>query len=300
MHQRIMGRSSNGVRTERGRERHFWIAAVLAVLGVALLLSCCVSQRRRAETLPPGRVESPFCLHGCPERTPPPNNKLLFRDGFVLSNNRANKFADWAAYRVTRSTIGRSKRGHWRPDPDLLEEETLEPEDFRGAHAKLGTDRGHQVPLASFSGTTGHRALNYTSNLTPQRSLLNQKLWNFLEGAVRDLALSEGVDGVYVVTGPLFEREMPKLPEADEVHRIPSGYFKVVALVEGDQPVVAAFIVDQETDGSDSFCDHRASVDEVERRARWDLFAGLDDTIEKRIESAPGKLYTRLGCVFGH
>jgi endonuclease G len=221
---------------------------------------------------------------------------VLFRDGFVLSNNRRTKFSDWAAYRVTQETMGKSKRGRWKVDPDLAEHETLEPEDFRGAHAELGTDRGHQVPLASFSGTEGREALNYMSNLTPQRSLLNQKLWNFLESAVRDLASGEGVKGVYVVTGPLFEREMPPLPHADEPHRVPSGYFKVVALVQAGLPTVAAFIVDQETSGSDSYCDHRTTVDEVERRAGWDLFVGLEDQIERRIEGSPGNLYERLGC----
>jgi endonuclease G len=256
-----------------------------------------VSPGERAEPkeLAP-QLTSPFCLYGCPERRPPAENRVLFRDGFVLSNNSRTKFADWAAYHITPATMGKSKREAWRPDPDLPGSDTLEPEDFRGAHAAIGTDRGHQVPLASFSGTAGYQALAYMSNLTPQRSALNQQLWNRLEQAERDLTNEVGEEGVFVVTGPLFERDMPGLPQADEAHRVPSGYFKVIALGHGNAPSVAAFIVDQDVDPRGSHCDKRATVDEVERRASWDLFVGLADKVEESLEAGKGSLYERLGC----
>ena len=47
-----------------------------------------------------------------------------------------------------------------------------------------------------------------------------------LENAVRDVVRT-GQDG-YVVSGPLYESYFATLPEADESHSIPSGYFKVV------------------------------------------------------------------------
>ena len=47
-----------------------------------------------------------------------------------------------------------------------------------------------------------------------------------LENAVRDVVRT-GQD-VYVVPGPLYEWYFATLPEADESHSIPSGYFKVV------------------------------------------------------------------------
>lgn len=296
--------------------------AVACVVALAVLSTCCAGARKseaddpareaRSERGPDSAVgaergqreaveltpqkTSPFCLEGCPETRPPSRNRILERDGFVLSNNALTKFADWAAYRVTSQTIGRSKRVPWRADPELPPEETLEPEDLRGAHARLKTDRGHQVPLASFSGTGQYRELAYTSNLTPQRSELNQLLWNHLEQAVRDLAEERGSHGVFVVTGPLFERTMESLPEADEPHRVPSGYFKVVAIREVERIEVVAFVVDQDTPGQRSHCEHRVSVDEVERRSGWDLFVGLPDSQEIALESELGTLGSRLGC----
>ncbi|MGM7319810.1 DNA/RNA non-specific endonuclease [Idiomarina sp. ST10R2A5] len=52
----------------------------------------------------------------------------------------------------------------------------------------MGTDRGHQVPLASFSNTLHWSTTNCLSNITPQAEGLNQGPWALLESAVRVLA----------------------------------------------------------------------------------------------------------------
>lgn len=80
---------------------------------------------------------------------------------------------------MTPSTIGTSA-GHnrtWRKDPQLDEDDTLEPTDYTGASNALSTDRWHQAPLAAFSGTVFWRITNYLSNITPQKKNLNQGPW---------------------------------------------------------------------------------------------------------------------------
>ncbi len=242
------------------------------------------------------QILSPLCLHGCPELLEKRENQLIRREIYLLSNNKLTKLADWVAYRVTKTTIGKSKRRNWKADPDIAEADTLEPEDYRGANRVLRTDRGHQVPLASFSGTKQWRQLNYMSNISPQKGKLNQQIWKRLEQRVRKLAREPEVEAVYVITGPLFEREMPPLPGANESHEVPSGYFKVVAITEGESLRVAAFIMDQETPGSDSHCDYGVTVHEVESRAQLDFFVALPDAREGLLESRKGDLYFRLGC----
>ena len=283
----------------------------LVLLVLLFLVGCCSIVHRRARTTSvgpsprqkggerqptDGAKKSPYCLVSCPVAEPGRRNTILEREGYLLSNNPETKLADWAAYRITRGTIGRSKRRDWEADPDLPADETLEPEDYSGAHATLGTDRGHQVPLASFSGTRRFEPLNYMSNLTPQRSELNQRLWNLLEQEERKLVLSKQAEALFVVTGPLFEKDMASLPRADEPHRVPSGYFKVIALEEGAHISTAAIIVSQDTPGTDSHCAHRVTVDEVERRSKLDLFADLPDAEEAELERAEGTLFPRLGC----
>ncbi len=215
---------------------------------------------------------------------------MVVRASHTLSNNAATKFADWVAYDVVPAGIGKSQRRVWRPDPMLPPDETLEPADYKGAHKALKTDRGHQAPLASFSGAPGWKATNTLSNITPQKSALNQGPWKRLEGAVRKLAKSRA-GHVHVVTGPLYERDMPLLPQADEAHRVPSGYWKIISLLRGGELEVAGFVLDQETPRKADFCDKAYTVPVAEIASR----SGL--TFASDLVSSPVKtLRARLGC----
>ncbi|MGD8718365.1 MAG: DNA/RNA non-specific endonuclease [Candidatus Zixiibacteriota bacterium] len=229
-------------------------------------------------------------FYGYPTGTPATND-LIIRDAYALSSNDETKFADWVAYRLDCSMVtGESGLPrNWKNDPWLAPEETLErypDDDYKDANADLGTERGHQAPLASFKGTTYWSETNYYSNITPQMEPLNGGPWGRIEERERDLAEAGNV--VYVVTGPLYERDMPALPECDEPHRIPSGYWKVVAIQptsNTDSIRVAAFIFDQDTPGDADVLDHLFTVDDIERRSGLDIFPALPDDVEPAIES---------------
>ena len=218
-------------------------------------------------------VHTPHCLAGCPSGSPSTND-LIVRVNYTISSNDQTKFTDWAAYRVHQSMIGSGCKRKWRPDPELSSPETLEPADYKGAHATIGTDRGHQVPLASFCGTSTWYETNYLSNITPQKSDLNQGPWKYLEEDVRALA-GKTQQSVYVLTGPLYEREMPSLPGADEPHRVPSGYWKVIAMKDKASITTASFIFDQETSRRTKYCSLSVSLKDVEARSKLDLFPSL-------------------------
>jgi endonuclease G len=136
------------------------------------------------------------------------------------------------------------------------------------------------------------------SNVTPQGSLLNQKLWNVLEQAERRFVLEKNAP-LYVVTGPLYEREMPKLPGADEAHTVPSGYFKVIAFDGGEGIQTAAVIAEQDTPPREDYCDHTVVIDEVERRARLDIFPLLSVAQARELEGRAGTFFEVLGCLEG-
>jgi endonuclease G, mitochondrial len=254
-----------------------------------LLVSIGFSQGQAQE------VHSGLCLFECPFGAPA-SNDLIIREIYILSSNDRTKFADWVAYKVTASTIGPSPPRTWKADPLLDPSGTLEPEDYDGANAALGTDRGHQAPLASFAGTTHWRDTNLLSNITPQKSDLNQGSWKRLEEKVRQLATTRGDTGVFVMTGPLYERNMPPLPQADEAHMVPSGYWKIVAVIDGGAVSLAAFIFEQDTPRNSDFCTHGTTVREVERRSGLDFFHALPKSQQDSIETGVGALGTALGC----
>lgn len=216
----------------------------------------------------------------------PPSGVIIHRNIYTLCNNGQTKFADWVAYAVdpkTMEKIGNTKR-NWKQDPDLPAKDTLVPADYKGANKALKTDRGHQVPLASFQGTNDWAQTNYLSNITPQKSALNQGPWKNVEDAVRRLAAN---NTVYVITGPLYEREMPMLPGTTKEHRIPSGYWKIIAVKHANKthPLdVIGFIFDQETPRKAKELGYTATVDQIEARTGLDFYPDLSDTIEAEVE----------------
>ena len=242
-------------------------------------------------------IHADLCLHGCPSGSPA-SNDIVIRNVYVLSSNDATKFADWVAYRVTKSTIGPTAARVWKPDPWLAESETLEPRDYSGAFFALKTDRGHQAPLASFTSVENWEATNYLSNITPQKSELNRGVWVDLENAVRTLAKKPATDAVYVMTGPLYERQMPVLPGADESHRVPSGYWKIVSTESEGVIKIAALVIDQETERDASFCEERfiTSARVIESKAGLNFFHALTATQQDKLETGPATLLPDLGC----
>ncbi len=157
-------------------------------------------------------------------------------------------------------------------------------------------DRGHQAPLAIFKNTDYWEDTNYYSNITPQKSGLNQGIWRSLE--LRILQLSAEVGEVYVYTGPHYEREMVSLPNAqDKEHSIPSGYWKIVIVPSHSNPLetkCASFIFDQDTPYSEknlltdttsgSSQTYLTTIDEIEAKTEIDFLWKLPDDIEKHLE----------------
>ena len=232
------------------------------------------------------------CVYGCPTGK---SGQTIERPIYTLHNNSSTKFANWVAYKVTQNTIdGPSRTRTWKADPNINSAYTLEPADYTDAAAVLGTDRGHQVPLAAFSNTAHWAMTNYLSNITPQSANLNQGAWVKLETAVRNLART-GQD-VYVVTGPLYEWYFGTLPGADESHTIPSGYFKVVITDNSGWVEASAFIMEQNLSRSASFCPREVTINQVESRAGLNIMPSLPSYKEPAVEGQVGGLKAELGC----
>lgn len=252
--------------------------AVLAALAMTAAIGAVPS---RAST--PAKLHTFHCLNGCPVGAPAIDD-IIVREICTLASNDLTKLADWVAYRVIPASISTSGERKWRADPWLDPEETLEPEDYDCASDAIGIDRGHQAPLSAFSGTPFAADTNILSNITPQGSALNQAPWQQLEAREKALAIAENT-AVYVLTGPLFERVMPPLPNADERHRVPSGYWKVVATADGR---AVAFIMDATVPRDLDYCATRTTVDEIEVRARLALFPRLQTRSLRDLSTAVG------------
>ena len=220
-------------------------------------------------------IHSKHWLYGHPQGTPE-SNDLIIRNAYALSSNDETKFADWVAYRITpEETFGSiSGERNFRADPWLAEDETLELDDYTGAFDEdLRYHKGHQAPLADFKGSVEISDTNFLSNITPQAGSLNSGMWLQLESRTRSLIPIH--QEVWVITGPLFEEDMGELPNADEEHSIPSGYWKIIYVEDGSSVRAAAFIMDQEPTGDLS--DQATDINEIEQRSGLTFFPLLDD-----------------------
>ena len=100
------------------------------------------------------------------------------------------------------------------------------------------------------------------------------------------------------MTGPLYERQMPAMPGANEVHLLPSGYWKIVAVEEWREVRVAGFVLEQETGRRESPCDsdEAASPREIEMRAGLNFFHASDRRRQDALELGEALLRGELGC----
>ncbi|MFJ4346315.1 DNA/RNA non-specific endonuclease [Pseudomonas sp. NPDC089401] len=247
---------------------------------------------------PPAPVRSltliGHCGVGCPIGS---SGHILDREAYTLSNNPKTKFADWVAYWITSDTYAKDRPRDWATDPDLPRSETLEPKEYDGAYKQLVLERGHQANLASMGAVPNWEALNYLSNITPQRPDLNQGSWKTLEDRERALRMSPDNQGVHVVTGPLYERHIGTLPAASKPHTIPSGYWKVIFTGSSpEQGLYASFVMDQDTPRSVDFCTQQVTVAEIERRSGLTLWSSLPADVQAKLKHQPGQLAQRLGC----
>lgn len=224
-------------------------------------------------------ILSVHCPLGCPENST--GNDLVFNHIYALSNNPQTKFADWVAYEVNPVNYGHTPGRDWGKEPLLDDSETLEEADYKGANkSELEADRGHQAPLATFAGSRYWYEANYLSNITPQDKDLNQGPWKALEDAIRGAATYE--HPLYVITGPTFDKPMPSMPGADEPHKVPSGYFKIVY----DKSGGVAFWMGQDSSRKDAFCSKQVPMDRAAEKVQYDL-----PSLKHQLELA-----LKLGC----
>lgn len=254
------------------------------------------SNRPSPMSIPVDKPESDHCARGCPTGG---SQQTVRREAYTLNNNSKTRFANWVAYKVTNNSIASGKTRNWRRDPDLPKSDTLAPAAYTGAHAALSVDRGHQAPLAGLAGSSDWQSLNYLSNITPQMSALNRGPWARVELQERLLANRTKAYPVYVVTGPLFTREMATLPAAPDV-KIPSGYWKVI--LTGERPETgefAAFIMDQNTPRAANICHYQVTINEIEAKTKphLNIWPSLPEDVAAKLKSRRGTLAKAMGCL---
>ncbi len=227
-----------------------------------------------------------------------PNNgkkeKIVMHLSYSLSYNEEHEQANWVMHIITPDVItgNTTRTNDFREDP-MIETGSSTEKDFMLKTIKsdssgynydgFGFDRGHLAPSADFRWS--QRALSesyYYSNMSPQLGDFNRDKWADLEDWLRAYVEANKAY-LYVVTAPILKEGLPKIERSVNGVSIPEFYIKTAVDLVNKQAI--AFIMPNQKISLpvESFA---VSIDSVEKILGYDLYAGLIDSLENRIEKS--------------
>lgn len=181
----------------------------------------------------------------------------------------------WVAYPLNSGLTGsggRPAEDPWTFDPFLPS--SLQPAVVYGGYGRP-YDRGHQIPSADRYIGNSNAQTFYATNVTPQLSGFNQKIWVSLENQVRDW--SKKADTLYVVTGCIVGPGCKSLTDRGG-HRVtvPSSYYKALLRYSATSGYsgCAVWLNHTARTGSITRSD-MMSIDALEEKLGIDLFVNL-------------------------
>lgn len=196
------------------------------------------------------------------------------RNGYVLwydSGRRSPRFvleqftAESLAYKVDRYKLSFVED---RQIPALWRTHAAD-------YDKSGFDIGHMRPADDSGSLDELRDTFLFSNACPQLPNFNRGRWSQLEANVRAVALNPGVQGVWVVTGPLWMRSENDPPQQYVgKSRIPvaSHFYKSAVWLLGNGSVGVNTWIVPHRDNPPPLDQCRVSVDQLERACGFDVW----------------------------
>ncbi len=226
----------------------------------------------------------------------PGRSQLLYHSEFVVSYDSERRVPIWVAHRLrAEDVLSRPRRDSFRTDPRLRPDRSATCADYE----EPVFDRGHLVPRADMNRSAEAQAYTYfLSNMAPQHDFFNRRIWNHLEGLVRDWATARGT--IYVITGSVFDRDDDGRPDGLGGTKwlmpgrrvgVPSHFYKILIhrTATGDLETLALLLphLDMDPPDRDAYLlDHLVTIDEIESRTGLDFLPGLGPLREDLVERA--------------
>ena len=204
---------------------------------------------------------------------------VLTNQGYIAGYCEERKNPAWVSYRVFKLANAESPPRPSRFTVDTRTTSRVRHDDY----TRSRYDRGHMAPnyaIGSRYGATAQRETFYMSNIVPQKPDLNRRIWRMLEERIaKEYAMN--FEEVWIITGPVYDEKKETL---DSEVEIPDAFFKIIIDEVSGKPRVLAFLIDQDVTGSERFSQFLASVDFIEGVTGLDFLAGLEDSLEDKIE----------------
>lgn len=273
--------NSNSIRDPH--EREHWVLAVLIAAVFALLIWATLNELDRTS------LAAKSLLKFAPDA-----NTVQPADDFLIGTPDRTRCPRWVLERLDAdSLVDDSRRGDetWFEDSRLPIESRAILKDYE----RSGFDRGHLAPAQDHARTEATQQTTFTlANAMPQNSTLNRGLWNQLEQRIRQRAKQPGTTA-YVLTMPVWQQQHNTDGTgwvfAKTIGRgvwVPTHCAKAVLWFSGDkiESLDCWLLPNVEPDDDAKLERFRVKGDTLEAVTGLDLFPGVPDDIEERLESS--------------
>lgn len=219
--------------------------------------------------------------------------ELIEHLAMSLVYSEKHEQAKWVAHIITPDIIGgiEGRTNDFRPDPLIKTGSAIEEDYFlkflqpdgKYRYEGFGYDRGHLAPSADFRWSNRALSESYLySNMSPQLDDFNRDSWAKLEDMMRGYIYRNPKTQLFVVTGPLLNDNLKKIPKAKNKVSIPEKYFKVAVDLKNKRAI--AFVMPN-AKADYPHESYAMSIDEVEKLTGIDFFASLEDNLENSLEA---------------
>lgn len=268
--------------TNKYKNNPLWISLIIIV---GFLLVQCGDKDKLAPILPDSNEKHLYAGQ------PVASNSLkrIDRIGYVVGYDEKRKNPAWVAYYL--APVEKKPQGISRRPSKFNTDMTTEAKVSHQDYTHSGYDRGHMAPNYGISTRYGRQAQLETflmSNIVPQKGNLNRGVWRELEMKVADIkgGIANRVEGVYVITGPIYDDKIEKIKDNIE---IPDSFYKIIVDLENKIPRTLAFIMPQDANRKDEPEKFLTSIDEIEKQTGLDFFADMQDSYESKFEAKIAK-----------
>ena len=203
--------------------------------------------------------------------------QMIHHKGYSLSYNTSYLQPSWVAYKVSKSQINDdgSVKAKYAEDPQLSSNSASKKDYKEGGYIMAQfvnfLDVKH-IPDAA-------EETYYLTNITPMKLAYYNHIWLKTEEMIR--IWTTDTDGLYVICGPILT-DSPFPTIGSNNVSVPNRYFKAVYDPKNKKAI--GFIFKNGT-SSGKLSGYAVSIDEIEKETGIDLFASLDDELEKEVEA---------------
>ena len=213
-----------------------------------------------------------------------PRTQEVCFESYAVLNSGITRTPLYSAEHLTRANVEAAKtlsrRDSFHPENSLPAQDRAELSDY----SRSGYDRGHMSPNGDMSNRSAQAESFSLANMVPQVHANNAGVWAGIEGAARQLALSEGE--VYVVSGPAFiGRNIQRIGNV----LVPTHFWKV--LYSSAQQRAGAYVVTNDDTREYS----AVTVSDLEKMIGISLLPGLPQKVRDSGMDLPKPVSQRGG-----